>query len=233
MENFARIAEYVYAVNDDRLFVNQFVSSSLSYPENGLKIIQQTDLPLGDRVSLRFECSKKTALKLAVRIPSWSGNDYSAKVNGRELETRSAAGSYLFIDRVWKDKDSLEIVFKPSLWYSFLPVKNNHLSLGYGPLVLAAVFGEATVDDSLRNRYGPYDGTPVVVPSVMFNTDDINDCVIATDTVRRFFSIKSTSGIGIDLIPFLSVNKEYYSVYLPVNSLGFTQNNKRVDPSIH
>jgi len=233
MENFARIAEYVYAVNDDRLFVNQFVSSILSYPENGLKITQQTDLPLGDKVYLRFECSEKTALKLAVRIPSWSGNDYSAKINGRDLESRSAAGSYLMINRVWKDKDVLEIVFKPSLWYSFLPVKNNHLSLGFGPLVLAAVFGEASVDDNLRNRYGPYDGTPVEVPSIVFNTDSINEYVTATDAGRRFFIIKSTSGKGIDLVPFLSVNKEYYSVYLPVNSHGFTQNNKRVDPSIH
>jgi DUF1680 family protein len=216
MENFARIAEYVYAVKDDRLFVNQFVSSILSYPENGLKIIQQTDLPSGDEVFLRFECTKKTALKLAVRIPSWSGNDYSARVNGKDLETRSAAGSYLIIDRVWKDNDLLEIVFKPSLWHSFLPVNNNYLSLGYGPLVLAAVFGEATVADSLRNRYGPYDGTPVEVPSVMFNADSINDWVNATDTSRRLFSIKSTAGKGIDLIPFLSVSEEYYSVYLPV-----------------
>ena len=219
MENFARIAEYVYAVKDDRLFVNQFVSSILSYPEDGLKIIQQTDLPLGDQVSLRFECSKKTALKLAVRIPSWSGNDYTARINGRELETRSGAGSYLIIDRVWKDKDLLEIVFKPSLWYSFLPVKNNYLSLGYGPLVLAAVFGEAAVNDSLIHRYGPYDGTPVEVPAVVFNTDSINEWVSTTDTGRRFFNIKSTAGKGIDLIPFMSVQKEYYSVYLPVDSL--------------
>jgi len=233
MENFARIAEYVYAVKYDRLFVNQFVSSILNYPENGLKIIQQTDLPLGDQVSLRFECSEKTALKLAVRIPSWSGNDYSAKINGRDLETRSAAGSYLFIDRIWKNNDLLEIVLKPSLWYSFLPVKNDHLSLGYGPLVLAAVFGEANVDDTLRHRYGPYDGTPVEVPSVVFQTDRISDYVIATDTGRRTFSIKSTAGKGIDLIPFLSVHNEFYSVYLPVNSQSSTQNNKRVDPSIH
>jgi DUF1680 family protein len=233
MENFARIAEYVYAVKDDRLFINQFVSSSLSYPEDGLKIIQQTDLPLGDKVSLRIECKEKTALKLAVRIPSWTSNDYSAKVNGRDLGTRSAAGSYLIIDRAWKNNDLIEIVFKPSLWYTSLPVKNNYVSLGYGPIVLAAVFGEAAVDDSLRHRYGPYDGTPVEVPSVMFNTDDINNYVTVTDSTRRYFSIKSTEGKGIDLVPFLSVEKEYYSVYLPFNSRGSAQNNKRVDPSIH
>lgn len=233
MENFARIAEYIYNVKDDRIYVNQFVSSKLSLTEAGITIVQTTDLPSGNKVMIETECDGTRALRLAVRIPSWTGSDYVANLNGKPLDSKPAPGSYLILDREWKDGDKVEISFTPSLWYSLLPVKNRFVAFGYGPLVLAAKFGEATVDSTLRRRYGPYDGTPVSVPAVQFSTGDFTSFLKHIDMNNRHFSINGVNGEQIDLVPFYKIFKENYAIYLPVDTGKTSLNNKRVDPSIH
>lgn len=233
MENFARIAEYIYGVKDDRIYINQFVSSTISFPEIGLKLVQKTDMPMGNTTVLEAECNGKKAFRLAVRIPSWSGNSYSIKLNGQSLSSKPSPGSYLILDREWRNGDKLEITFAPSLWYSLLPVKNRFVAFGYGPLVLTATFGDAIVDSTLRHRYGPYDGTPVSVPVIQFNVDDINSSIQSIDLGERHFSIKSVDGKQIELVPFLKIFKENYSIYLPVDTGKTSLNNKRVDPSVH
>jgi len=233
MENFARTAEYIYDVKDDRIYINQFISSALGFSELGLKLIQTTDMPLGSSTVIETECTGKKSFRLAVRIPSWSGNNYSVKLNGRILSSKASSGSYLMVDREWRNGDKLEITFKPSLWSSLLPVSNNFVAFGYGPVVLAARFGEAGVDSTLRVRYGPYDGGPVNVPAVQFGTDEITTYVQPVDLENRQFSIRSVDGKQIEMVPFLNIYKEYYSVYLPVDTIKNILNNRKVDPSIH
>ncbi|MBE0675486.1 MAG: glycoside hydrolase family 127 protein [Bacteroidales bacterium] len=233
MENFARIAEYIYGVRDERIYINQFVASTLDYPEHGLKLTLRTDLPVGKSMSLEAETTGKTGLRLAVRIPSWTGSEYTVTINGRPLDSKPSPGSYLLIDREWNDGDKLEIEFVPSLWASNLPVRNRYVAFGYGPLVLAARFGEAEVDSALRYRYGPYDGKPADVADVDFNSADIARYIQAVDIRERHFTIQDINGKSIDLVPFIDIHNEYYSVYLPVDSGTIRLNNKRVDPSVH
>jgi hypothetical protein len=233
MENFSRIAEYLYDVDGDRLYVNQFVPSRLDYSDLGFVLVQNTDLPGGSRVELIIESEKPVSLKMAVRIPSWTGNDYRATLNKKELKARPSAGSYLLIDRVWNPGDRLEIVFTPGLWYSLLPVTNKYVAFGVGPLVLAARFHEAAVPEDLRNRYGPYDGTPVEVPAVHFDPSDFMDQLETVDMKSRWYRVRSPAGQEIDLVPFYDIHREYFSIYLPVEKPSGKMNQIRVDPSEH
>ncbi len=233
MENYVRIADYIYGVKDDLLYVNQFVSSRLYYEDQGFSLIQNTTLPGGDNVNIEIRTINPLPLKLAVRIPSWSGNDYRATINGKTVDTKPAAGSYLLIERVWKDGDILDITFTPQLWYSLLPVTNSFVSFGYGPVVLAARFRDADVGADLRHRYGPYDGEPVEVPTIRFSTDNIEDYVEVADINKLHFRVRTLSGEEIDLVPFYDILTEHFSVYLPVDIDEFSIYEKRVDPSEH
>jgi len=233
MENFSRIAEYIYGVKDNRLYINQFISSKLDYEVSGFKIIQETTLPLGNNVALEIQCGKPLAIQMAVRIPSWTGNDYAVTLNGKALDAKPGPGSYLLLDRVWKNGDKLEIAFSPQLWYSLLPIDNKNVAFGFGPLVLAAKFEEANEDEKLMHRYGPYDGTPVEVPPIRFSTEDFLDFIKLVDEPKRHFVVTSQKGEEILLVPFYEIMTEHYSVYLPIDTLNTTKNNKRVDPSEH
>jgi uncharacterized protein len=232
MENFSRTAEYIYSVEDNRLYVNQFIPSELHYAKNGFTLIQETSLPEGNTVAISVNTEKPVNLKMAVRIPSWTGNDYSISMNGKPISMKPMPGSYFMIDRQWRSGDKLEIEFTPYLWYSLLPVDNKNVAFGYGPLVLAAKFKEATVDEKLRHRYGPYDGTPVEVPPIQFDTRNFNDFVKEEDKTKRHFKVTGINGEEILLVPFHEVHREHFSVYLPVGNRSET-NHKRVDPSEH
>ncbi len=216
MENFSRIAEYIYGTIDDRLYVNQFVPSTYTDQKNGFTIKQKTSMPEGDRLSLEVNNSGPLALKIAVRIPSWSGNEYSVSLNGESIDFRPSPGSYLMIDRVWQDGDLLDIVFKPQLWYSLLPVTNEYVAFGYGPVVLAARFKDAGVGDDLRHRYGPYDGEPVEVPPVSFDPQNLWNYITDINRDKRHFTVITQAAEVIDLVPLYEIHNEHFSVYLPL-----------------
>ncbi len=59
------IGNYVYGIDDDILYVNQFISSRLC--DDGVCCTQETDYPNSGIISL----TAKGAAKVAVRIPSW------------------------------------------------------------------------------------------------------------------------------------------------------------------
>ena len=233
MEHYVRMAEYLYAMKDDRIYVNQFASSTLSFFNQDIALVQETTLPAGNQVSLRFETGSSRFIRLAVRIPAWTGHDYEVTLNGKPLDTRASPGSYLMIDRTWKKSDRLEIRFKPQLWYSLLPVKNDHVAIGYGPVVLAATFGDAKIEPKLRQRYGPYDGTPAPVPVVAFNTGNFKDYVEITDPGKLLFRMKDSEGNTIELKPFYEVLNEYYTIYLPITADATKSETITVDPSQH
>ena len=111
----------------------------------------------------------------------------------------------------------LDITFTSQLWYSLLPVTNNYVAFGYGPVILAARFHKAEVGADLRHRYGPYDGEPVEVPAVRFNPNKFEDYIEIVDINKRHFKILTQSGNTLDLVPFYDIHMEHFSVYLPVN----------------
>ena len=233
MENFARIAEYLYEVKDNRLYINQFASSTLDYSNQGFKLIQKTDLPKGTNLDVTLECAHPVNLQLAIRIPSWTDENYRVQINGKILDSKPAPGSYLLLDRKWKNGDQLSIELTPTLWYDLLPANNEHVAFGYGPVVLSATFDDAAVKDSLRHRYGPYDGTPVSVPVIEFSTTDFEQYIELKDPENLLFQIKTHKGESITLKPFYEVGMEAYSIYLPVSKNATSPNNKQVDPSVH
>ncbi|MBN2448724.1 MAG: glycoside hydrolase family 127 protein [Phycisphaerae bacterium] len=117
---------YVYAVRDDRLYVNLFVQSEATFDvsEQPVRVTQQTRYPWDGDVELTVTPDQAGEMTLCVRIPGWTRNEptpselYSfltksdAKVtltvNGEAVSTDTDQG-YARITRTWQPGDVVRL----------------------------------------------------------------------------------------------------------------------------
>ena len=122
------IPGYIYAVSDNDLYVNLFISNKSEFSVNGEKIdlTLQSGFPWNGKVSLSVDPSKEKEFSLRIRIPGWaigeaiSGNLYRfanpvqenvvLTLNGVAMDLKMVNG-YAVIDRKWKKGDKVEINF--------------------------------------------------------------------------------------------------------------------------
>jgi uncharacterized protein len=101
-------------------------------------VTEATDYPFRDRISLLISTSTPQRFPLHLRIPEWT-KDPAISINGQKTDGLTA-GTYKRIDREWRNRDRVEIVFP-------MPVRaiqgfNGSISVERGPLVYALAIGE-------------------------------------------------------------------------------------------
>jgi uncharacterized protein len=122
----ASLGGYLYARNDDELYVNLFVASNarIAMGANRVNVRQETRYPWDGDVKLHVDPATPRRFALYVRIPGWTGTQVLAgdvyrffdknpapvmlKVNGRSVTTTMANG-YARINREWKAGDTVEL----------------------------------------------------------------------------------------------------------------------------
>jgi DUF1680 family protein len=115
---------YVYAHNNNDLYVNLFMSntSTVKLTAGTIKISQETEYPWQGKVAMQVDPVKATAFSLRIRIPGWSqqepvaGNLYAdmdknktpvtITLNGAKVNYTMQAG-YAVIKRTWKKGDKV------------------------------------------------------------------------------------------------------------------------------
>ena len=134
----ATINEYIYAVDGDVLYVNQFMSSEARFED--IKVIQATQYPVDGKIEMTFENAKS----VMIRIPSWCNEytvdcEYSVEDNYIKLINPSSV--------------KIEFVMKPMLMMSKTDVQNNigKVAVQYGPVVYC---GESV--DNIENLHSLY-----------------------------------------------------------------------------
>ena len=122
----ASLGKYIYAQNDDELYVNLFIGSSAHVTMGGrrVRLEQQTSYPWDGDVKIHVDPDEPREFAIYVRIPGWTGSQVMAgdlyrfydssrlpvtvKVNGRVLNPPMANG-YAKIQRAWRAGDSIEL----------------------------------------------------------------------------------------------------------------------------
>jgi uncharacterized protein len=120
------IPGYMYAVNEDNLYINLFINSSadLSVRNKPVQVVQTNNYPWDGGLSFTINPKSATAFNLLVRIPGWAQNKaipstlYSyqnesaekpvIKVNGTVVDYTITNG-YATINRTWKKNDKVEV----------------------------------------------------------------------------------------------------------------------------
>jgi len=107
------VADYVlniYFQSADGIYINLYTPSKLTWPHAGVSItlIQQTEFPASDHVTIRVEPASPIEFALQLRIPAWASNS-NISINGRARPETLKSGSAISLKRLWKAGDKVEL----------------------------------------------------------------------------------------------------------------------------
>lgn len=118
---------YVYAVKDNDVYVNLYMSNNADLDVNGkaVALSQQTNYPWNGDIAVIVDKNKAGNFDLKLRIPGWVKNKpvpsdlysytdgkrlgYTVMVNGKPAEGELTADGYYTIGRNWKKGDKVEL----------------------------------------------------------------------------------------------------------------------------
>ena len=103
----AGIGNYIYAVKDDHLFVNLFISSETKIPlkKNKVTIKQETKYPWDGQITVSVDPEENGLFTVELRCPSWC-REFALFVNGKRQNLSPDQG-YLKLNRTWKKGDKI------------------------------------------------------------------------------------------------------------------------------
>jgi DUF1680 family protein len=141
MESHGLHGDGIYYEAGDRLWVNMFVPSTADWKSKGLRLEMETSFPEGDSASLKLTLAKPKQLTLTFRRPSWAGEGFGIKVNGKSIVLLSKPATYIDIKRTWKTGDTVSLSLPKVLHAEATPDNPGRAALMWGPLVLAGDLG--------------------------------------------------------------------------------------------
>jgi hypothetical protein len=137
-------AIYHRSTDNQSLYVNLFIPSSLDWKERNVIIEQFTNFPKEDHTRLVVKGEGNFAIH--VRVPQWAKKGFAMKINDKLQKVKAEAGSYLVLQRNWKNGDAIELQMPFDFHLDPVMDQQNIASLFYGPILLAAQETEARLD---------------------------------------------------------------------------------------
>ncbi len=107
-----QLKSVIYTHVDDQIFINEFGSSSFNYQHTtggNVRLIQQTDYPLGNEMILTCEVADVRYMDVFIRIPAWAVNPTVTHGNVKYV---AHPGQYCEIYRKWNNGDEIKVVLK-------------------------------------------------------------------------------------------------------------------------
>ncbi len=144
LESSTKLQNSIYFRSQDnqQLYVNLFIPSTLDWTERKVRIVQQTAFPKEDRTRLLIK-KGRGKFEIKIRIPHWATKGASISINGKLQEVNISPGSYVSLQRKWKKGDLIELHLPFQFHLAPLMDQQNIASLFYGPVLLAAQETEA------------------------------------------------------------------------------------------
>jgi hypothetical protein len=223
MENHASYDAAIYFRRDNALYVNLFIPSVATWRSKGATLTQTTGFPDAASTRLAWRLDRPTALSLRLRHPGWSRTAI-VRVNGAEVVRSDRPGSFVALDRTWRDGDVVELDLAMAVDASTLPGAPDVFALTYGPLVLAAALGAKEIapgSDLVVNerKYGEYLDAPFVAPRLAGEPHEIAARVRPAGGPLRF-TVADADGRAIALMPYHRIAHQRYATYWWVDPAG-------------
>ena len=228
LENHTKYGEFIYAHQQDTLYVNLFIPSQLNWKEQGVTLTQETLFPDDEKVTLRIDKAAKKNLTLMIRIPEWAGNSkgYEITINGKKhlSDIQTGASTYLPIRRKWKKGDMITFHLPMKVSLEQIPDKKDYYAFLYGPIVLATSTGTENLDgiyadDSRGGHIAHGRQTPwQEIPMLIGNPDSIRHSLHKLSGSKLAFSYDGNvyptqKSKSLELIPFFRLHNSRYAVY--------------------
>ncbi|PKS12433.1 hypothetical protein jhhlp_000639 [Lomentospora prolificans] len=186
IETNSKLMDSIYFKDEENLYVNLFIPSTLDWTEKGVRVQQVTEFPAGESSKLMINGDAEFTLR--IRIPSWA-SDAKISINCEEV-ARPQAGSYAEVSRKWLSGDVVKVDFPMSL--HTVPANDDPsvAALAFGPVILCGNYGDSSLS-----------GIPAL---------DVTS--VQRDGIT--LSFKGTSnGQAVNLVPFYEAHGFNYNVY--------------------
>lgn len=214
-EEYAKLTDTIYFHDDDALYVNLYVDSSLEWPEKGLRFKQETKFPEQQGTTITVTAKNPTELGIHLRVPYWAQGG-SVKINGATLPAFSSPSSYLALNRLWKTGDKIELNLPMALHIDPMPDDQSIQAVMYGPLVLAGRFDQVS-KEMLYGDYEPKPSDQAKVPEIVADASKPTAWVEPDGKQPLTFRADGQSE-ELNLVPLYQIIDNRYAVYWKVNN---------------
>jgi DUF1680 family protein len=121
-----QIPSYIYALQNDKIFINLFIGSTafIELQDVKISVIQETNYPWKGKVDISLSLAQMKEFTIAIRIPGWARDkpvpsdlyyylknkivEIIIKINGKIIDFKEEKG-FVNIKRLWKNGDMIEI----------------------------------------------------------------------------------------------------------------------------
>jgi uncharacterized protein len=231
-EEYAKLNDSIYFHDENAVFVNLFIPSTLDWHERGLKLRQETKFPEDERITFTVESAASKSTELKIRVPYWATKGMNVSINGEAQSVTTTPSSYATLSREWMAGDTVTVDLPLTLHIDAAPDDKLVQAAMYGPLVLAARLGtEGLTNTMIYGGEGPHDeGYPLptvdmrIHPHRGANGERVPATPVQADEVwferiegsRQYPLQFHTRGRGPihTLVPLNRSMDERYSVYL-------------------
>lgn len=189
-----------YLSAPQQLYVNLYIPSKANLEINGvaIQLTQTTDYPFRNQTRLKIETTQATQFILSLRIPAWAGKQSQININGESIPAHSHAGTFMNINRTWKNGDEIELIFDMPLRLQALNEQyKNVVALLHGPLVLMPLVSENLGAQPLQ-----------------LTEKELMKAKQESTTQWRVEAHTETGNKQITFKPFVAIKDERYSLYM-------------------
>jgi DUF1680 family protein len=200
------LPEHIYSLASDGFYVNLFEASTLHWTEGSapLRMKMETRFPFDPEVRLQLSAARPTPANIRIRVPSWADREMSISLNG-ELAATGKPGSYLALNRIWADGDTVTFTLPAALRlerYTGIDQIPDHerYAVSFGPILLAAVGAP-----EIRLRLDPLE-----------QPQDLLQRLHAIPGRPLHYEVEKNP--GVEFMPYWQVDNEPFNCFPAVNT---------------
>lgn len=119
-----------------------------------IRLVEETDYPFEEAVTIRLELRKQTMFPLHFRVPSWAEGQARIEVNGTVVSSDPGQRRTIRLNRTWKNGDVVRLQFPARVRISRWA--ENSVAVERGPLVYALRIEEDWKHVAGSDAYGDY-----------------------------------------------------------------------------
>lgn len=217
IENHAKYGDSIYFHDDESLYVNLFMSSTLDWHERGLQLTQATEFPHAPSTSLTLRLERPQTFTLRIRQPGWC-DSATLLINGQR-QTHRTPGQYVSVRRRWRDGDRVELQLPMQLRFESLPSAPEYAAVMYGPIVLAGRLGTEGLSPGsqiIKNEResGEMLHLPREVPTWTLDRNRLDQHIHPIADRPLAFQAQGVRELPkLELIPYFEIAHERYNLY--------------------
>jgi DUF1680 family protein len=222
MENHTQYANSIYFHDTNNLYVMLYIPSQLTWTSKNVTVQQETDYPARGDMRFTIQCAKPTTFAFKFRYPNWGASGIAINVNDQAVKLNASPGTFVGVEREWKNGDKLRVQFPLNVRAESLPGAPTTKAFFFGPLLLAGDLGTSNLPAPIvyaRDQCQYCEFPDPKVPVLVMDDRPLKTWIKAvTGEPLTFRTVDAGRPNDVTLRPFYQLHYQRYTVYLDILS---------------